>query len=414
MAGPEGLDHRTSKMVLDFGDLSPSGGELLVQVALSPVDAEGAAANLTAEWAGFDFAATRAAARQAWTDMLAPFQVEGATDEELTILATALYHSFLAPNLFSDVDGRYRGMDREIHQAIGRAQYTVFSLWDTYRATHPLFTLVQQERTRDLAATALSHFREGGRLPVWELAGNETDCMIGYHAVSFLADAWLKGLLPRDTFDPDAILKAMLDSATRLHFGLGAYQRQGFITIEDEPESVSKTLEYAYDDFCIARMAADMGRDDLARAFARRSQAWRHLYDPASRCFRPRSNGQWLKPYDPRQVDFHHTEANGWQYRFGAPQHMPQHLALLGGDEQGLAVLDSLFTVSDQTTGRHQPDITGLMGQYAHGNEPSHHVAWLYHFCGRPSARGSGCAPSWSSSTPRRRTVSSATRIAGK
>ena len=384
MAGPGNLNRRTSKVVLEFPDLGEQGGELLVQVALSPVDAAGAAKNLQAEWADFDFAATRRAARQAWSEALAPFRMEGADPDQLTIMATALYHSFLAPNLFSDVDGRYRGMDRQVHQAHGRDQYTVFSLWDTYRATHPLFTLVQQERTRDFAATALSHFREGGRLPVWELAGNETDCMIGYHSVSFLADAWLKGLLPPERFDAELLLLAMIDSADRNHFGLAAYRQKGFIAVEDEPESVSKTLEYAYDDACIARLATALNRPEVADRFGRRAQAWRHLYDPASRCFRPRRNGQWLKPYDPRQVDFHHTEANGWQYRFAAPHHMSQHLAVLGGDGEGVAVLDSLFSVADETTGRHQPDITGLMGQYAHGNEPSHHVAWLYHFCGQP------------------------------
>jgi predicted alpha-1,2-mannosidase len=384
MAGPGELGDRRSKAVLHFEDLSKSGGELLVQVAISPVDAAGAAANLRSEWADFDFAATHAASRQAWSEILTPFRLEGADEDELTIMATALYHSFIAPNLFSDVDGRYRGMDRQVHHAGGRKQYTVFSLWDTYRATHPLFTLVQQERTRDFADTAISHFLEGGRLPVWELAGNETDCMIGYHSVSFLADAWLKGILRPDTFDAELALRAMIDSAERDHFGLEAYKRQGYIAIEDEPESVSKTLEYSYDDACIARHAAALGKNEIAAHFGRRAQAWRHLLDPATRCFRPRTNGQWLKPYDPRQVDFHHTEANGWQYRFGAPHHMPRHLAALGGDQEGVAILDSLFTVANETTGRHQPDITGLMGQYAHGNEPSHHMAWLYHFCGQP------------------------------
>jgi predicted alpha-1,2-mannosidase len=377
-AGKGDMAAKNTKLVLSFGS---QGGEIMAQVAISAVDAAGARQNLEAEWANFDFAGTRQAARQAWAAALAPFEVGGAGDEEGTVLATSLYHSFLAPNLFSDVDGRYRGLDKQNHRAADRKQYTVFSLWDTYRATHPLFTLVQRERTRDFVNTALSHFTQGGRLPVWELAANETDCMIGYHSVSFIADAWLKGI---GGFDAELALRGMLDSAGRDHFGLDAYRRDGFISLEYEHESVSKTLEYAYDDACIARLARALGHDEVAAEFGRRAQGWRHLYDPASRCFRPRRNGQWLVPYDPRQVDFNHTEANGWQYRFAAPQHMAQHKELLGGDAALGAVLDSLFTLSSETTGRDQPDITGRMGQYAHGNEPSHHMAWLYHFAGQP------------------------------
>ncbi len=373
-----GSNDDTTQAVLSFGD---AGGEVLVQVGLSAVDADGARSNLDREWAGFDFGATQRAARAAWADALTPFSVSGASDDELTILATAIYHSFLAPNLFSDGDGRYRGRDLQIHRAVGRDQYTVFSLWDTYRATHPLFTLMQQERTSDFVATALAQYEQGGLLPVWELAANETNCMIGYHAVSFIADAWLKGLRG---FDGELALQAMLASARQPGFGLDSYQEHGYLAADEESESVSKTLEYAYDDACIARLAAALGQPDLAREFGTRAQGWRHLYDPVSRCFRPRHNGQWLKPFDPRRVDFNYTEANAWQYRFAAPQHMAAHIELLGGDDAFTAVLDSLFTVDSATTGREQSDITGRMGQYAHGNEPSHHLAWLYHFAGRP------------------------------
>jgi predicted alpha-1,2-mannosidase len=371
---------RAVRAVLSFGD---EGGELLVQVGISAVDSEGAAGNLEAEWAAFDFGRTRAAARAAWAQQLERYEVEGASasDERRAVLATALYHAFIAPNLFSDADGRYRGMDLEPHRAEGRRHYTVFSLWDTYRAAHPLFTLVEPERTADFVATMLAQFEQGGRLPVWELAANETDCMIGYHSVSVLADASLKGLAGADG---DAILAAMIDSADRDHFGLDAYRSLGFIPADHEHESVSKTLEYAYDDYAIARLAGALGRHDAAARFARRSQAWRHLLDPATGCFRPRRNGQWLKPYDPRRVDNNHTEANGWQYRFAAPHDLAAHIAALGGDAAFTAALDSLFELDSATTGREQPDITGRIGQYAHGNEPSHHVAWLYHGVGRP------------------------------
>ena len=257
-----GVSHR-SKAVLAFGD---DGGPVVVQVAISAVDAEGARRNLTAEWADFDLEATRARARAAWDSSLARFTAEGASPDERAVLATALYHSFLAPNLFSDVDGRYRGMDGAIHRAEGRDQYTVFSLWDTYRATHPLFTLVERARNRDFVQTFLAHYEQGGRLPVWELAGNETDCMIGYHSVSVIADAYLKGISGLDT-DEQAheALAAMVHSATLSHFGLDAYQRHGFIGADEEGESVSKTLEYAYDDACIARMAHALGDSSVAR-----------------------------------------------------------------------------------------------------------------------------------------------------
>ncbi|HPF70612.1 MAG TPA: GH92 family glycosyl hydrolase [Candidatus Krumholzibacteria bacterium] len=369
---------RAVEAVLSFGD---AGGELLVQVGLSAVDDDGARRNLEAEWAAFDFNAVKKAAAEAWATALDRVEADGLDDAQRTVLATALYHAFLVPNLFSDVDGRYRGMDLAVHQAVGRDQYTVFSLWDTYRAEHPLFTLLERRRTRDLVRTMLSHYEQGGRLPVWELAANETDCMIGYHAVPVIADAWLKGIAG---VDGQAALDAMIDSADRDHFGLDAYKAMGFIPADREAESVSKTLEYAYDDWTIAKLATTLGRTDVADRFARRSQGWRHLLDPATGCFRPRPNGQWLTPYDPRRVDNNHTEANGWQYRFAAPHDLAAHIAALGGDEAYTAALDTLFTTDSATTGREQPDISGLIGQYAHGNEPSHHVAWLYHGTGHP------------------------------
>lgn len=366
------------KCILSFGD---EGGEVVVQLAISAVDLDGARQNLEAEWADFDFARTRVNARVEWSKVIDRFSIEGAGEDDRTVFATALYHSFIAPNLFSDADGRYRGMDFQIHRADGRSHYTVFSLWDTYRATHPLFTLVERERTNEFVHTFLAQYEQGGRLPVWELAANETDCMIGYHSVSVIADASLKGI---GDFDTAAALDAMVHSATLEHFGLDAYRRDGFIGADEEGESVSKTLEYAYDDACIARMARELGRDDIAVEFGRRAQAWRHLLDPGTQFFRPRRNGQWLDPYDPRRVDFHHTEANGWQYRFAAPHHARDHVEALGGDDDFEGALDSLFTIDSATTGRDQADITGRTGQYAHGNEPSHHVAWLYHFTGHP------------------------------
>ncbi len=377
-SAPNEVLGRNVKGVFSF---ATGGGELLVKVGISSVDMEGARRNLAAELPGWDFEVVRYAARMAWNAALGRIEVTSGTEDERTIFYTALYHSLVAPNLFSDVDGRYRGMDGKIHVARGRRHYTVFSLWDTFRATHPLYTLLWSERVGEFVATFLAQRDQGGRLPVWELAGNETDCMIGYHSVSVIADAWSKGIR---SFDGHAALDAMVHSATLPHFGLEATMRQGYIGGDDEPESVSKTLEYAYDDWCIARMAAALERDDLVQEFDARSQAWRHLFDPQTRFLRPRRNQRWLEPFDPRRVDLNYTEANAWQYSFFVPHDIPGLIGAMGGDEAFVARLDSLFASDSQTTGREQADITGLIGQYAHGNEPSHHVAWLYHYAGRP------------------------------
>ncbi len=372
------IEGKNVKGMLFFGS---EGGDLLIKVGISAMDIEGARRNLDSEIPDWNFDAVRHAARQRWNESLGRLEVSGGTEPQRIIFYTALYHSLLTPNVFSDVDGRYRGMDGAVHTAQGRRQYTVFSLWDTFRATHPLLTLLEPERTGEFVATFQAQYEQGGRLPVWELAGNETDCMIGYHSVSVIADAWRKGI---GGFDAERALDAMIASATRDHFGLAMYRRQGFIGAEDEPESVSKTLEYAYDDWCIAQMAEGLGRDDVAREFSRRAQSWRHLLDPATRFMRPRVNQRWLEPFDPRRVDLHYTEANAWQYSFFVPHDVPGLIEAMGGEEFFMARLDSLFEAESQTTGREQADITGLIGQYAHGNEPSHHMAWLYHYAGRP------------------------------
>ena len=380
------LEGTDLKGILSFGD---GGGELIVKVGLSAVDLDGARRNLERESPGWDFDAIRRAAGASWHDALGKIEVRGGTASQKTIFYTALYHSMIAPNLYTDVDGRYRGMDGGIHRAEDREHYTVFSLWDTFRATHPLYTLIEPDRTREFIETFLAQYEQGGRLPVWELAANETDTMIGYHSVSVIADAWVKGIRG---FDEERALEAMVDSAMRDHFGLDAYRRQGFIGAEDEWESVSKTLEYAYDDWCIARMAEGIGRDDVAREFLRRSQSWRHLLDPETGFMRARANQAWIEPFDGRRVDGNYTEANAWQYSFFVPHDVEGLIDALGGEERFLARLDGLFEAESETTGRDQADITGLIGQYAHGNEPSHHMAWLYHYAGRPgeSARRVG------------------------
>ena len=328
---------------------------------------------------GWDFDAVRAQAEAAWNGKLDKIQVEGGTRAQQRIFYTALYHSYVAPYVFNDVDGHYRGMDGQVHHA-DHDVYTVFSLWDTFRALHPLMTILEPEMTNDFIRTMLLHYQDGGRLPVWELWGNETDCMIGYHSVSVIADAYLKGI--RD-YDADLALEAMVASAMGEDPCLEAYRTQGYISSEDCAESVSKTLEYAYDDWCIAQMAREMGRDSLADVFYRRSGQWRNLFDRETKFFRARRNGGFIEPFDPYEVNFHFTEANAWQYSLFAPHAIDELAACMGGRNSLEAQLDRLFTASIATTGRDQADITGLIGQYAHGNEPSHHMAYLYSWLGK-------------------------------
>ena len=353
------------------------------RVSLSFVDVEGAVANLGAEAPEANgFNAARMHAERTWDKALGRIAIEEDDAEERAVFYTALYHSLTVPNIASDVDGRYRGTDLQVHQGDpDEPRYTVFSLWDTFRATHPLLNVLEPERTQQFIRNFIGMHEEGGRLPMWELAGNYTGCMIGYHAVPVIADAWAKGL--RD-FDADAALEAMVAVATSDDLAKPIWDSLGYLPLEKESESVSKTLEYAFDDACIARMALDMGRTDVAERFGRRAQGWQNLYQPLSRFIQPRYGAAWREAYDPTEVTFEYTEANGWQYNFFVPHDVKGHMDLMGGAGAYAAMLDSMFNGSSRLSGRHQSDITGLIGQYAHGNEPSHHMAYLPSFAGHP------------------------------
>lgn len=357
------------------------GKPILVKVALSAVSIEGAHRNLEAELPGWDFDRVRDDADRAWDAELSKIQAVGGSEVQEKTFYSALYHTMIAPNLFMDVDGQFRGTDLKTHFAKGFTNYSVFSLWDTFRAAHPLYTIIEQKRTADFISTFLAQYDYGTRLPVWELAGNETDTMIGYHAVSVIVDATVKGI---GGFDHDRAFAAMKHSAELKHFGLDAYVKRGYISMEDDRESVSKTLEYAYDDWCIAQMAGLFGPWDDYERFKERGQSYRNVFDPAVGFARPRKNGGWLSPFDPREVSFNFTEANSWQYSFFVPQDITGLIELLGGRAGFARKLDQLFTEESKTTGREQADITGLIGQYAHGNEPSHHMAYLYDYVGQP------------------------------
>jgi predicted alpha-1,2-mannosidase len=358
-----------------------AGEEVLVRVALSGVSCEGARRNLDAESLGRDFERTARAARDGWNASLGKIRIEGGTEDQRTVFYTALYHAMLAPNLFMDVDGSYRGRDFEVHTTDGWDYYTVFSLWDTYRAEHPLLTIIEPERTVDFLKTFIAQYEQGGLLPVWELASNETFCMIGYHAVAVIADAYVKGIRG---FDAARAFEAMKASAMQDHFGLAPYRELGFIPSEGEGESVSKTLEYAYDDWCIAQMAAELGADDDYLSYIQRAQSYTNLFDPSTGFMRARFNGGWYEPFDPAEVNFNYTEANAWQYSFYVPQDVEGLIELVGGKERFVRWLDELFSADSELSGRGQPDITGLIGQYAHGNEPSQHMAYLYSYAGMP------------------------------
>jgi predicted alpha-1,2-mannosidase len=356
--------------------------ELLIKVGMSHVDTKGAKMNLDAEIPHFSIQQVFNENMLLWNQELGKvtFNADANTSK---IFYTALYHTMVAPNLMSDVDGRYRGRDQKIHQLenLKDKQYSVFSLWDTYRANHPLFTIIDQERSAAYVRTFLRQYEQGGDLPVWELAACETECMIGYHSVSVIADAYLKGI--RD-FDAKKALEAMVSTATANEFGKQAFAANGFISASDEPESVSRTLEYAYDDFCIAQMANALNNKAIALDFERRSTNFVNLYDPHTKFMRARRGAQWYGPFDPSEVNFNYTEANSWQYSMYAPQHIALLTELLGGPDSLEVWLDRLFTTNMKLSGREQADITGLIGQYAHGNEPSHHMAYLYNFTNAP------------------------------
>ena len=358
---------------------------LVMRVALSAVDAEGAKNNLNAELAenDFDFDALRQKAYDKWNTELKRYEVSDPNEANKTVFYTALYHCMIAPNLYSDADGRYRAHDLKVYKS-ERPVYTVFSLWDTFRSLHPLFSLMQRERTLDFINTFINKYETNPHhlLPIWELAANETYCMIGNHAIPVIADAYFAGI--RD-FDTEKALEAMVNSSRMDFRGMGAYMKYGYIPIEVEGEATSKTLEYAYDDWCVARMAEDMGKTDIAKEFYARAQAYKNIYNPENQFFQCRRNGGWMQPFDPAQVNFTLTEANSYQYGFFVPQDVNGHIDLMGGWDAYEAKLDGLFNASSDLTGREQPDITGLIGQYAHGNEPSHNTVYMYNFVGKPT-----------------------------
>ncbi|MGN7833797.1 GH92 family glycosyl hydrolase [Pseudoxanthomonas sp. 22568] len=379
------IEGRQIVAAFDFADAREP---LLVKVAISPVSEDNAIANLDAEVPGWNFEGVRADARRQWTQALGAIDVD-APEPQRRSFYTALYHTLLGPTLFMDSDGSYRGPDNAVHQAKGFTHYSTFSLWDTYRALHPLLTLVQPEqRNNDFVQSLLAARRHSpyGVLPVWAFHGQETWCMIGYHAVPVIADAYMKGIRG---YDANEALEAMVASANYGPYdGIAQYRELGYVPIDEEGEAASKTLEYAFDDWTIAQVAEAMGRKDVAADFSRRAANWKHAFDPATGFMRARKrDGTFREPFDPSASGYgtDYTEGNAWQYSWYVPQDVAGLARAYGGEDKLLARLDQVFEAKvDPKIFAHMEDITGLIGWYAHGNEPSHHVAYLYAHAGQP------------------------------
>ena len=369
-----------------FDFQTKAGEQILVRVGLSTVSVEGARRNLHAEISGWNFDAVAKAARKQWDQALGALVVETKDANLKQTFYTSLYHSLLAPTLLSDVDGQFRGPDGKVHTAKGYEYYTELSLWDTFRAEHPLLTLVQPRRVNDFVNTMLDHFKIFGQntLPVWTEGGKENWCMIGNHAIPVMVEAHKKGFR---NWDATEALNDMIASTDKDRAQLADYRNKGFIPTGRDLQSVSKVLEYAYDDACIARLAKSLGKDDLAQKYAKRSQNWENVFDSSTGFMRGKNaDGSWVTPFDPTGINFtEYTEANAWQYNFFVLHDQPGLIAKLGGDEKYVSRLDEMFDTQVKIPNLAQiPDVTGVIGMYAHGNEPCHHVAYLYNYAGQP------------------------------
>lgn len=371
---------KEAKGVIVF-DKSP--GQVMLKVGISPVSSENALANIKAEIPGWDFTATVNSANAKWDKELSKVDIATKDNAARRVFYTALYHTMIDPALFNDHNGAYRGTDKKEYPNPGFDNYSVFSLWDIYRSCAPLSTILHPEKVNSFVNSMLTIYKQQGKLPVWPLMGNETNCMVGYHAVPPIVDAYLKGF---KGFNPEEALAAMKATANRDDLGLKYVKELGYIPADKEYESVSKAMEYAIDDWCIAAMAKKLGKKEDYEYFKKRAGYYRNYFDSTIRFVRPRlSNGSFKTPYDPfnsihEKGDF--TEGNGWQYTWLVPQDVEGLISLMGGDDAFTKKLDSLFTAKGDMGAEASSDISGLIGMYAHGNEPSHHVTYMYAFSG--------------------------------
>ena len=365
------------------------GDQVVVTTAISGVSMEGAQNNLKAEAPHNDFDKYLAEAKDAWNKQLSTIEVVGGNADDRVNFYTALYHSMIAPTIYSDVDGKYYGPDKQVHQANGWTNYSTFSLWDTFRAAHPLFTYTEPARVNDMVKSFIAFFEQNGRLPVWNFWGSETDMMIGYHSVPVIVDAYLKGI---GDFDAEKALEACIATANIDEYrGIGSYKKNGYIPYNvtdkynSENWSLSRTLEYAFDDFCIAEMAKKMGKTELANEFYKRSQNYRNVYNPATNFMQPIDDKGVFQPnFNPDEYTAHICESNAWHYFWSVQHDIKGLIALSGGQDKFAAKLDSMFTYIPAGNEELPIFSTGMIGQYAHGNEPSHHVIYLYNKVRQP------------------------------
>lgn len=360
--------------------------QITVVTALSATGMDGAERNFRAEATAGDFDGYLSRAKEMWNRELAKIEIESDSRDDKTVFYTALYHSMLAPTIYSDVDGAYRGPDKQVHHADGWTNYGTFSLWDTYRASHPLFTYTQPERVNDMVKSFIAFYEQNGRLPVWNFQGSETDMMIGYHSVPVIVDAYLKGI---GDFDAEKALEACVKTANLDGYrGIGVYKEKGYVPYDLKPYenwSLSKTLEYAYDDYCIARMAEKMGKTDVMKEFDARAENYRNVFNPATSFMQPRdSRGNFIPGFQADAYTEDICESNGWQYFWSVQHDIDGLMELTGGKERFAQKLDSMFTFHPAEGDELPIFSTGMIGQYAHGNEPGHHVAYLFNKVGQP------------------------------
>ena len=382
-------DHIGTATIARFDFDTQKDEQIIVSTAISGVSTEGAAKNLLAEVPDDNFDKYRNLTRDNWNRQLSKIEIVSNNTDDKVNFYTALYHSMIAPTIYSDVDGTYYGPDKKTHKTDGWVNYSTFSLWDTFRAAHPLFTYTEPERANDMVKSFIAFYEQNKRLPVWNFYGSETDMRIGYHAVPVIVDAYLKGITD---VDPEKALEACIATANIDNYrGIGMYKKLGYVpyNIADsynaENWSLSKTLEYAYDDYCIAKMAEKMGKKEIADEFYKRSLNYKNLYNPATSFMQPKDDkGNFIKNFSPDEYTPHICESNGWQYFWSVQQDIDGLIALTGGKERFAQKLDSMFTYHPSADDELPIFSTGMIGQYAHGNEPSHHVIYLYNAVEQP------------------------------
>jgi predicted alpha-1,2-mannosidase len=372
-----------TKIVLNYS--TSKRERIILKTGLSTANIEGAYASLETEAPHFDFEAYRNKASEAWEKELQKIKIETDDKDLKSVFYTMMYQSMLAPTLLSDPNGNYKGANDKVMQTDKTYnRYDTFSLWDTFRAAHPLYTIIQQEKVPDFIKSLLGHYRESGLLPVWSMQGNETNMMLGYHAVPVVVDAYFKGF----DFDAELAFEACKASAMANDREIDVYRELGYVPAGEENDdwSVSKTLEYAYDDWCVAMFAKELGKEEDYNYFLKRSKNWRNLYDEVSGFFRPKTEkGKFVEDFIPKEYTKYFSESNAWQYFWFVPQDIPGLIEEVGGEQRFEQKLDSMFNYYPKATDELPIFSTGMIGQYAHGNEPSHHVAYLYNYVDKAS-----------------------------